>query len=74
MTCFNKITSSQNQAFPVSDLNGPASFDDRIRAAKANGTQIIPERDLSEFEWTTENSYWRVGADLRHERQTRREN
>jgi len=49
------------------------SFEARIRAAKEARTRVIPEGDLSRFEWS-KYPCWREGEGIRHGRQIRREN
>ena len=47
------------------------SFDARIRAAKAISSQVIPEGDLSQYEWTIENLPERRQAEPARERLAR---
>ncbi len=59
MVYLNKITVapySECQGANSSNIQSESrSFAARIRAAKAIGSQVIPEGDLSEYDWTAEN-------------------
>jgi hypothetical protein len=66
MVHFQRILAAGNR-------DGLYSFDARIRAAKEARTHVIPEGDLSKFEWTNKDLCWREGANIRHERQIQQE-
>ncbi len=67
----NKIRfAPSEEAYSVlNSTSGRPSFEARIRAAKANNSQVIPEGDLSEYEWTSEGLEDRI---KRNEREYKR--